>query len=65
MHLFLLMSTNVLQFGPNKFENIVPLIIIIINYSIYKAHFTEKEKHSKAPVKFCQDVGKKARISVF
>ena len=44
---------------------VVNIIIIIINYSIYKAHFTEKEKHSKAPVKFCQDVGKQARISVF
>ena len=35
------------------------------NYSIYKAHFTEKEEHVKVPVKFCQDVGKQARTSVF
>ena len=32
---------------PNiKKISIYPIIIIITNYSIYKEHFTEKEKHS-------------------
>ena len=42
-------------------DHVMQDIINKINYTIYKAHFTEKEEHSKAPVKFCQDVEKASK----